>query len=161
MRRRILPLLLSLALCLGMLPTSALAVEPKADTGVFTVTGGTLNTDYTYTAPSEYETQGGDVLTIKSSTALTISTNNESEPTNGCRIVIEDGVAANITLAGVNITPTDANNNDGYGGIDLGSGATLNITLQSSNSNVIKGGTSTTGSPGPGIHVPEGSTLTI
>ena len=87
--------------------------------------------------------------------------NSESETTGGCRIVIENNVTANITLAGVNITPTDANNKDGYSGIDLGSGATLNITLQSGNSNVIKGGTSTTGSPGPGIHVPEGSTLTI
>ena len=140
---------------------NALAAKSKADTGVFTVTGGTLGIDYAYEAPSEYDSNGGDTLTIKSGTPLTISTNSESETTGGCRIVIENNVTANITLAGVNITPTDANNKDGYSGIDLGSGATLNITLQSGNSNVIKGGTSTTGSPGPGIHVPEGSTLTI
>lgn len=141
--------------------SNALAAKSKADTGVFTVTGGTLGIDYAYEAPSEYDSNGGDTLTIKSGTPLTISTNSESETTGGCRIVIENNVTANITLAGVNITPTDANNKDGYSGIDLGSGATLNITLQSGNSNVIKGGTSTTGSPGPGIHVPEGSTLTI
>ena len=152
--RKIYLLLLSLIL----LPYMAVA---QNNTGVFNVTGGTLNQDYTYTAPSEYDPNGGDVLTIKSSTPLTISTNSESETTGGCRIVIENNVTANITLAGVNITPADAGTNDGYSGIDLASGATLNITLQSGSSNVINGGTSQSGSPGPGIHVPEGSTLTI
>ena len=131
------------------------------DTGVFTVTGGTQETDYSYTAPSEYEPNGGDVLTINSSAPLTISTNNESGTTGGCRIVISQNVTANITLAGVNITPTAESTNNGYSGIDLAGGATLNITLQSGTTNVINGGTSGTGSPGPGIHVPEGSTLTI
>ena len=164
--RKLTSALLALALLASVLPLGAAPAQAagEGDTetvGVFNVTGGQSGTDYTYTAPSEYETQGGDVLTIKSSTALTISTNNESEPTKGCRIVIESGVAANITLAGVNITPADAGTNDGYSGIDLASGATLNITLQSDSANVINGGTSQSGSPGPGIHVPEGSTLTI
>ena len=141
--------------------SNALAVEPKEATGVFTVNGGTLGTDYTYTASTELEPKGGDTLTIKSSTPLTISTNSESETTSGCRIVISDNVTANITLAGVDTTPADAGTNDGYSGIDLGNNATLNITLQSGSSNVINGGTSTTGLPGPGIHVPEDSTLTI
>ena len=142
--------------------SNALAAEPKADTGVFTVTGGTLGTDYTYTAPNEYDPDGGEVLTIKGSAALTISTNSsESGETSGCRIVIENNVPANITLAGVNITPADASTDDGYSGIELGNNASLNITLQSGSSNVINGGTSTTGLPGPGIHVPEDSTLTI
>ena len=103
------------ALALGaLLAVSAAPAVAWAETvGAFEVTGGTSGEDYAYTSPAEYEPNGGDVLTIKSSTALTISTNNESEPTKGCRIVIESGVAANITLAGVNITPTDANNNDG------------------------------------------------
>ena len=131
------------------------------NTGVFTVTGGESGTDYTYTAPSEYDPNSSYVLTIKSDTPLTISTNNESEEGSGCRIVIENGVTANITLAGVNISPANAGTNDGYSGIDLASGATLNITLQSGSSNVINGGTSQSGSPGPGIHVPAGSTLTI
>lgn len=141
--------------------SNALAAEPKADTGVFTVEGGTLGTDYTYTASTEASPNGGDVLTIKSETPLTISTNNTSEESGGCRIVIENGVTANITLAGVNITPADASTDDGYSGIELGNNASLNITLQSGSSNVINGGTSTTGLPGPGIHVPEDSTLTI
>ena len=162
LKRRIASVMLAACLLIGLLPTSALAVEPKEATGVFNVSGGILGTDYTYTAPSEYETQGGDTLTIKENTPLTISTNNESEPTKGCRIVIEDNVTANITLAGVKITPADAGTNDGYSGIDLGSGATLDITLQSGSSNVINGGkSSTAGTPAPGIHVPENSTLTI
>ena len=161
MPRRLGALLLCLALCLGMLPTAALAVEPKEAAGVFTVNGGTSGTDYTYTPPSEYETNGGAVLTIKSNKELTISTNSESETTSGCRIVISDNVTANITLAGVHITPADAGTNDGYSGIYLGKNATLNITLQNDSSNEINGGTSTTGSPGPGIRVPADSTLTI
>ena len=161
LKRRIASVLLVACLLIGLLPTSALAADSKADTGVFTVTGGTLGTDYTYTAPNEYDPDGGEVLTIKGSAALTISTNSESETSSGCRIVISDNVTANITLAGVNITPADASADDGYSGIELGNNASLNITLQSGSSNVINGGTSTTGLPGPGIHVPEDSTLTI
>ncbi len=159
LKRRIASVLLAACLLIGLLPTSALAAD--GNTGVFTVTGGNLGKDYTYTAPTELEPKGGDTLTIKSNTPLTISTNSESGTTGGCRIVIEANVNANITLAGVNITPTNEITSNGYSGIDLGSGATLNITLQRGSSNVINGGTSQSGSPGPGIHVPEGSTLTI
>ena len=74
-------------------------------------------------------------------------------------------VAANataaITLAGVKITHANVEIGDGYSGIDLGSGATLNITPQSGSSNVIIGGTATAGLPVPGIHAPEGLTLAI
>ena len=163
LKRRIASVLLTACLLIGLLPTSALAADSKADTGVFTVTGGTLGTDYTYTAHNEYDPDGGEVLTIKGSAALTISTNSsESGETSGCRIVIENNVPANITLAGVNITPADASTDDGYSGIELGNNATLNITLQNNSSNVINGGkSSTAGTPAPGIHVPENSTLTI
>ena len=139
--RKIYLLLLSLIL----LPYMAVA---QNNTGVFNVTGGTLGTDYSYT---------NGVLTVNDGANLTISTNGQISD----RIVIAGGAKANITLAGVNITPTDAGTSDGYSGIDLGSGATLNITLQSGSSNVIHGGTSSTGTPAPGIHLPEGSTLTI
>ena len=151
------------ALALGaLLAVSAAPAVARAEThGAFEVTGGKQGTDYTYTAPSEYETNGGDVLTIKSGTALTISTKSGSGTAGGCRIVIDSSVIANITLDGVNITPADAGTNDGYSGIDLGNNATLNITLQSGSSNVINGGTTITGLPGPGIHVPEDATLTI
>lgn len=137
------------------------AAETRADTGVFTVNGGALGTDYTYSDPPPYESGGAGVLTVKTSTELTISTNNATEsPANG-RIVIENGVTANITLAGLSIQPAEKTSNDGYSGIDLGSGATLNLTLQDDTINEIHGGTSRTGTPAPGIHVPGGSTLTI
>ena len=162
MKRRFLPILVILALCLGMLPTSALAAESSANTGVFTVTGGELGTDYTYSGPDPSEPGGAGVLTVKTGTELTISTNNATEsPANG-RIVIDSNVTANITLAGLSIKPADSSTSDGCSGIDLGNGATLDITLQGGSSNVINGGkSSTAGTPAPGIHVPENSTLTI
>ena len=152
--RKIYLLLLSLIL----LPYMAEA----QDTGVFTVSGGTLGTDYTYSGPDPSEPGGAGMLTVKTSTELTISTNSETtSPANG-RIVIESNVTANITLAGLSIKPADSSTSDGCSGIDLGSGATLNLTLQSGSANVINGGkSSTAGTPAPGIHVPEGSTLTI
>ena len=125
------------------------------------MTGGTFGTDYTYSEPPAYEPDGAGILTVNSDTHLTISTSSgTASPANGS-IVIGSGVTANITLAGLSIKPAENSTDDGYSGIDLASGATLNITLQSGSSNVINGGTSITGLPGPGIHVPEGSTLTI
>ena len=152
--RKIYLLLLSLIL----LPYMAVA---QNNTGVFTVTGGTLGKDYIYTAPPEYETNGDDVLTIKTNTQLTISTKSGSGTAGGCRIVIENDVTANITLAGANITPATVETDDGPSGIDLGSMTTLNITLQDGTVNKIYGGISITGLPGPGIHVPENATLKI
>ena len=163
LKRQIASVLLAACLLIGLLPTAALAEEASnADTGVFTVTGGTQGTDYTYSGPDPSEPGGAGVLTVKTNTELTISTNNATEsPANG-RIVIETNVKANITLAGLNIKPADSSTSDGCSGIDLGNGATLDITLQSGSSNVINGGkSSTAGTPAPGIHVPEGSTLTI
>ena len=132
------------------------------ETGVFNVNGGTLGTDYTYSEPPASEPNGAGILTVNTSTHITISTNSgTASPANG-RIVIGNGVTANITLAGLSIKPADSSTSDGCSGIDLASGATLNISLQSGSSNVINGGkSSTAGTPAPGIHVPEGSTLTI
>lgn len=163
--RKPLAALLTLALLVSLLPLGAAPAQAEettnADTGVFTVEGGKLGTDYAYEAPSEYDSNGGDTLTIKSSTPLTISTNSESGTTSGCRIVIEDNVTANITLAGVKIAPANVETGDGPRGINLGSGATLNLTLSDNSANEIRGGTSSTGLPAPGIHVPENATLTI
>ena len=61
------------------------------ETGDFTVTGGMLNTDYSYE---------NSTLTIKTSTALKIS--GTGSPTTD-KIVIEDGITANVTLNNVNI----------------------------------------------------------
>ena len=152
--RKIYLLLLSLIL----LPYMAVA---QNNTGVFTVTGGTLGTDYTYSEPPAYEPNDAGILTVNTSTHLTISTSGgTASPANG-RIVIGNGVTANITLAGLSIEPAAPNSGPGYSGINLGSGATLNITLQDGTVNEIHGGTSLTGLPGPGIHLPAGSTLTI
>ena len=139
--RKIYLLLLSLIL----LPYMAVA-----ETGAFTVTGD--SNSYTYT---------NGVLTVNDGANITISmTSGATEPTND-RIVVAANATATITLAGVNITPVDAQSEDGNSGIDLGSGTTLNITLQSGSSNEINGGTSAAAMPAPGIHVPENSTLTI
>ena len=114
------------------------------------MTGGISGTDYSYT---------NGVLTVNSGANITISMASGATAMTSDRIVVNGN--AKITLNGVNITPVDAGTDDGYSGIDLASGATLNITLQSGSSNVINGGTSITGAPGPGIHVPESSTLII
>ena len=149
--KRIGAFLLCFALLIGLLPTSALAAEAtNADTEAFEVTGDI----------SSYSYNEG-VLTVNNGANITISmASGATEPASD-RIVVAANATATITLAGVKITPTDAGTDDGYSGIDLGSGATLNITLQSGSSNVINGGTSKTGTPAPGIHVPENSTLTI
>ena len=66
------------------------AIVASAETiGEFTVTGGALNTDYTYI---------DNVLAVKTATPITIS-----GTTTIARIEVESGVSANITLAGVNI----------------------------------------------------------
>ena len=106
MRKRILSLFCVLALCLTMLPATALAAyEP-------TVTGGSLGTDYTI---------GEDrVVTVRTGTALSISGNCEgiridsdeanirleevwinSRPSESA-ITVPEGCDAHITLAGEN-----------------------------------------------------------
>ena len=135
-----------------MIPASVAAEETKVTVGPFEITTneGSAANSYIYS---------DGVLTVNDGADITISmTSGATEPTSD-RIVVNGN--AKITLNGVNITPADAGTSDGYSGIDLTSGATLNITLQSGSSNVINGGTSITGLPGPGIHVPEDSTLTI
>ena len=69
--------------------------ENEQTTGAFTVTGGTLGTDYTYD-------NNNKVLTINTGTAITIKNTDPSTPTND-RIEVAENVSANITLAGVNI----------------------------------------------------------
>ncbi len=156
--KRIASLLLCGAMTLSLFPTPALAEvfaaadervgDARATVGAFEVSGDSAGCSY-----------ANGVLTVNDGADITISMASGATAPTSDRIVVNGN--ANITLNGVNITPVDAVTNDGYSGIDLASGVTLNITLQSGSSNVIKGGTSTTGLPGPGIHVPEGSTLTI
>ena len=74
-----------------------LGITASAETvGGFEITGGTLDTDYTYVT----DTYGG-VLQILTSTPITIKNTDSSNPTTD-RIEIY-GLSADITLAGVNI----------------------------------------------------------
>ena len=148
--RKCMSALLALALLASVLPIGAVPAQAADTAGAFEVTGGTSGTDYSYS---------NGVLTVNEGASITISMASEATKSTSDRIVVNGN--AKITLNGVNITPVDAGTDDGYSGIDLASGATLNITLQSGSSNVINGGTSITGAPGPGIHVPESSTLII
>ena len=148
--RKLTSALLTLALLVSVLPIGAAPAQAADTAGAFEVTGGTSGTDYSYS---------NGVLTVNDGASITISMVSEATKSTSDRIVVNGN--AKITLNGVNITPLDAGTDDGYSGIDLASGATLNITLQSGSSNVINGGTSITGAPGPGIHVPESSTLII
>ena len=148
--RKLTSALLTLALLVSVLPIGAAPAQAADTAGAFEVTGGTSGTDYSYS---------NGVLTVNDGASITISMASEATKSTSDRIVVNGN--AKIILNGVNITPVDADTDDGYSGIDLASGATLNITLQSGSSNVINGGTSITGAPGPGIHVPESSTLII
>ena len=148
--KRISAFLLCFALLVGLLPTSALAAETRSTVGAFEVTGDSSNYSYS-----------NGVLTVQNGADITISMASGATTPASDRIAVAANATATITLNNVNITPTDAQSEDGNSGIDLGSGATLNITLQSGSSNVINGGTSAAAMPAPGIHVPENSTLTI
>ena len=148
--RKLTSALLTLALLVSVLPIGAAPAQAADTAGAFEVIGGTSGTDYSYS---------NGVLTVNDGASITISMASEATKSTSDRIVVNGN--AKITLNGVNITPVDAGTDDGYSGIDLASGATLNIMLQSGSSNVINGGTSITGAPGPGIHVPESSTLII
>lgn len=67
--------------------------EEAVSVGAFDVTGGTKDTDYSY---------ANGLLTIKTDTALTIK-NADPDTATTDRIYVDDGVSANVTLAGVNI----------------------------------------------------------
>ena len=150
--RKILSALLALAMFVSLIPVGAAPAQAADTAGAFEVTGGTSGTDYSYS---------NGVLTVNDGASITISMASEATKSTSDRIVIAQNATATITLNNVYITPTDAGTSDGYSGIDLGNGATLNLTLSDDSTNEINGGTSTTGLPGPGIHLPESSTLII
>ena len=150
--RKPLAALLTLALLVSLLPLGVAPAQAADTAGAFEVTGGTLGSDYSYS---------NGVLTVNDGANITISMASGATTPTSDRIVIAQNATATITLNNVYITPTDAGTSDGYSGIDLGNGATLNLTLSDDSTNEINGGTSTTGLPGPGIHLPAGSTLTI
>ena len=127
------------------------------DDSGFTVEGGTPNTDYTLS---------DNTLTIKTSEPLTISGGTKDNPITG-QIVIQSGTSANLTLAGVHIQGTEYTTAvAAKSAIELSSSSTLTLTLADSSNNTLKGGSGnnssgTNGPAAPGIHVPDGTTLTV
>ncbi|MDD4509325.1 MAG: DUF6273 domain-containing protein [Oscillospiraceae bacterium] len=113
---------------------------PSAPGSDLTVTGGTEDTDYTYS---------GGVLKILTGTPMTISMADDVTTTTD-RIVIADGKTANLTLNGVTVDMSAST----FAAIDLENGAKLNLTVSGVN-------TLTGGEKCAGISVPEGTTLSI
>ncbi len=99
-----------------------------------TVTGGEENTDYSYAE---------NVYTVLTETALTFSGTTTTD-----RIVVKEGVTANITLDNININNTSEN------AIKLEDGSTLTLIL--SKDNKLAGGTNKAG-----INVPANTELII
>ena len=147
--KKLLGLALVTALCAVLLCTGA-----TADTGAFTVSGGTESTDYSY---------AGGVLTIKTGTPLTIKNTDGSKSTKD-RIVIGSNVTANLTFAGVNIALGKNEDTNGVSAVTVPSGAELDLTLADGSENELTGDTnggSSNSSSGAGIEAPKGATLTI
>lgn len=148
--KKLLGLALVTALCAVLLCTGAMA-----DTGAFTVSGGSEGTDYSY---------AGGVLTIKTGTPLTIKNTDSSAETKD-RIVIGSGVTANLTFAGVNIALDKNEGTEGVSAVTVPSGAALDLTLEDGSVNTLVGDTDgkegSYSKSGAGIEAPEGATLTI
>ena len=144
-------------------PTLTVKAEEteSATTNPFTITGGTENSDFTF---SQSDTTGA-TLTINTGTPLTISGGTAGSPITG-QIVIASGVEADLTLNGLYLTGVGASPDDSsknaVSAIDLTSTSELTLTLAANSENKLTGGTTpNNGIGGPGIHVPEGATLTI
>ncbi len=99
------------------------------DTGDFTVTGGSLGTDYTY---------ADGVLTVLTGTSLTIRNTDAGTATTD-RIYVNGG--GNITLAGVNI---DVSGIDSTAAFEIASGS-VTITLADGTANILKSGVNCAG----------------
>lgn len=120
-----------------LIDTSMIMTLEEKPTGDFTVTGGALNTDYTYE---------NNTLTIKSSTALAVTGTTTTD-----KIVVAAGVEANITLDGVSIVVSGTENACAF---DIQGNAKVTLTLTGEN-------TLKSGKWKAGISVPQSATLTI
>ncbi len=97
--------------------------------GDFTVSGGTLGTDY------DFDTTNG-VLIIATGTAITIQNTNPAAATTN-RIEVASGVSANITLAGVNI---DVSSQYDKAAFKIAHNSSGNVTVTLAGSNTLKSG---------------------
>ncbi|MBP3517013.1 MAG: hypothetical protein J6K31_01105 [Parabacteroides sp.] len=105
-------LLMSLFLCL-----------PTAWGQGLTVTGGTSGTDYTYT---------DNIYTVQTNQPLTFSGETTTD-----RIVVAEGVAANVTLNGASITFSDGQSDHketGTCAFEIKNGAAVTLTISATNS---------------------------
>lgn len=108
---------------------SVTGAENWTTVGDFSIsTSGSSGTDYTYDADQK-------LLTIKSVTPIAIKNTDASKATDN-RICVESGVAANVTLAGVNIAcslaPFEiAGNSTGDVTVTLADGTTNALTVNS------------------------------
>ena len=96
------------------------------------------NSDYTLVYGTDY-TYADNVLTIKSSAAMTISGTTTTDRIEGA-----DGVSANITLAGVNIDVSSQNDKAAFKIADNSIGD-VTITLADSTTNTLKSGSYSAG----------------
>lgn len=105
--KRLGALLLSIALCLTMLPATALAMDgvttevsasSSVTVGDFTVTGGVLDEDFSYNAENKR-------LTVLSSASLTISGDirNGGDGSSNDIIYVPSGVSARVTMDGLSV----------------------------------------------------------
>lgn len=143
----------------GHTATAAPTAEPApaADitgttVGGFIVSGGTLDTDYSYDEAS-------GTLTILTSTPLTISTYNPEADSYYTydHIAIDENVNADLTFAYVSIYSTESP-------VDVPAGASLTLTLAEGYGNLLEYYADFRDRSKPdnaGIHVPEGAALTI
>ena len=138
--KRFLSLLLCAVLVLTFLPITVFA-EQGSD---FTITGGTLGDDYTYSADG--------VLTFAQSGTYTVSMAVYNAITTTDRIVVASGVTANITLDNVSI---DLSSTSGCA-FELQENAVVVLTLAESTDNSLG-----SGSAYSALHVPENAMLTI
>ena len=102
-----------------------IAIVASAETGNFTVIGGTEGTDYSYSE---------NVLTILKETPLTISGTTTTD-----RIEVAYGVSANITFDGVDIDVSGTENACAFKIADYSTGE-VTITLAYGTTNVLKSG---------------------
>ncbi len=142
LRSKFLSLLLALCMVVGLLPVTALPALATSSTGDFTVTGGVLDTDYSYS---------NNTLTILKDTELTISGTTTVD-----KILVPTGVTANIILDGVNIEATsDSDVNAGYA-FAIESGGIVTLTLKEGSVNTLQSHTGYAG-----LQVPSGASVTI
>jgi hypothetical protein len=110
-RNKVLAWALTVCMVLALLPMSALAVGGE---GELSISGGTVeNDDYSVS---------GTTVNILSGTPMIVSGTTAAE-----RIVVGDGVTANLTFTGVTITATGASP------VTVEPGGTLNLTLTGDN----------------------------